>query len=471
MSKRAKIIHTIIGPLLYVLAVFILPNFITKESSEALGLLAWMVYWWVTQPVHMTVTAFLPMVMNAVFQYADQGTVVAQYFCESILLIFGTFLLTIPWEKTGFDRRVALKILSVVGPSMKSQLLVWALAPMLFSTVLPNLAVVALFCPIAIAMLNAAGYDDMSKCKQATPILLAIGWGACISGVGTPIGGAMNVTGITLLQDYLGHEIMYLDYVIRMLPYLIICCGVAILVHIGINRNLPSIEGTKEYFKDEYAKLGKISRDEIISGGLFGLGLIGCFARPLYADILPSLAPAYVLVALGMLTFFITCEDGEPMQTWAVAQNKTMWGMMLLFGGGLGLGTIISASGTSQVIADIAMSMNLTDPLLIMIFFAIIGIFLSEVTSSTVSAAITVPILIAVCDGLGLNIVPFWCALVMAYNGQFMLPISVLAVPISYGADANVMLKEGFLIMVLKFIIAVGVGYIAMLIWPAFSVI
>lgn len=178
-----------------------------------------------------------------------------------------------------------------------------------------------------------------------------------------------------------------------------------------------------------------------------------------------------MLVALGMITFFITCEDGKPMQTWAVAQNKTMWGMMLLFGGGLGLGTIISASGTSQVIADIAMGMNLTDPLLIMIFFAIIGIFLSEVTSSTVSAAITVPILIAVCDGLGLNIVPFWCALVMAYNGQFMLPISVLAVPISYGADANVMLKEGFLIMVLKFIIAVGVGYIAMLIWPAFSVI
>ena len=188
----------------------------------AIGTLLWMVFWWVTQPVALTVTAFLPVGVNAIFGMVEMGDVISQYSSGSIILVFGSCLLTIPWATTGLDRRVALKVLSLVGPSMKSQITVWLLASMIFSSCLPNVAVCALFTPIAVAMIHAAGYEDIKKAAPAVPILLCIGWGAGLGGVGSPLGGAMNVAAIQFFQEWSGHEFMYVDWIVRILPFFIL---------------------------------------------------------------------------------------------------------------------------------------------------------------------------------------------------------------------------------------------------------
>lgn len=63
---------------------------------------------------------------------------------------------------------------------MKSQIIVWLLASIVLSTVLPNVVVVAIFTPIAVSMLKAAGYEDIKTAEAAVPILCCIGWGARI---------------------------------------------------------------------------------------------------------------------------------------------------------------------------------------------------------------------------------------------------------------------------------------------------
>ncbi len=193
MDSKKRIVYLVLGPAIYAAVTFLLKDSFTLPGAEAIGVLLWMIFWWVTRPVHMTVTALLPILVNAVFNIVEMGTVTSQYFSDSIILIFGSCLLIVPWKSTGFDRRVALKILSIVGPTIKSQITVWLLASILFSTVLPNVVVCALFVPIAVAMLHAAGYEEIKTCKPAVPILLSIAWGAGIGGVGTPLGGAMNV--------------------------------------------------------------------------------------------------------------------------------------------------------------------------------------------------------------------------------------------------------------------------------------
>ena len=172
-----RLLYIVLGPVLFAICTFAFQNTLSLAGAEAIGVLIWMIFWWVTQPVNITVTAFVPIMANALFNIIPMESVTSRYFSDSIILIFGSCLLTIPWKSTGLDRRIALKVLSIVGPTIKSQIIVWLLASMLFSTVLPNIAVVALFCPIAVAMLNAAGYDDISKSAPAVPILLCIGWG------------------------------------------------------------------------------------------------------------------------------------------------------------------------------------------------------------------------------------------------------------------------------------------------------
>lgn len=125
----------------------------------------------------MTVTAFVPVLVNALLNIVPMASLTAQYASDSIILILGSSLLTLPWAATGLDRRVALKILSIIGPSMRSQITVWLLASMLVSSILPNVAVCALYTPIAVSMLAAAGIEDIESSEHAVPILLAIGWG------------------------------------------------------------------------------------------------------------------------------------------------------------------------------------------------------------------------------------------------------------------------------------------------------
>lgn len=250
MNQKRRYLYLLLGPTLFLISSIMLSEFLSIQGARAIGLLLWMVLWWVTCPVDMSVTAFLPIIINAFFSIVPMENVISQYSSSSLILIFGTGLLSLAMKNTGLDKRIALNVLSCVGPSIESQIIVWFLASAILSTLMPNVAVTALFCPIAISMLKAAGYHDMSICKQATIILLSIGWGAGIGGVGSPLGGAMNITAITYLNHFTNSEFMYIDWIIRMLPYAIIITLVLLIFMIKLGKDCQAIHGTKEYFHE-----------------------------------------------------------------------------------------------------------------------------------------------------------------------------------------------------------------------------
>ncbi len=68
---------------------------------------------------------------------------------------------------------------------------------------------------------------------------------------------------------------------------------------------------------------------------------------------------------------------------------------------------------------------------------------IAEMTNGTTAAAVVCPIVFGVTEKLGLNPVPYWFITTMAFNAEFLLPISVRAIPVSYGLDADKMLKWG----------------------------
>jgi sodium-dependent dicarboxylate transporter 2/3/5 len=470
MNAKKRLIYILIGPLLFAAMTLIFKGTLGLAGAEAVGTLLWTVFWWATRPVHMTVTAFVPVIVNAIFGMVGMDTVIAPYASSSVILIFGSGLISLTWSETGLDQRVALKILSLIGPSIKSQIIVWMIASIVMSTVMPNVAVVALLTPIAVAMFSAAGYHDIKKCEAAVPILLCIGWGAGIGGAGTPLGGAMNVTAVSFIQEYTKKEFMYVDWLTRMIPYLIIATIVMIIMMIGSFKSVKNIEGTKEYFKKSYAALGVMKRDEKISGIIFAIAVILAFTRPLYAKLLPILEPAYVFLIFGSLAFVITSADKKKaLLTWEVAEKKSLWGMMLLFGGGIALGTLINKSGAAVGIAKQVAKLNLSGGFVTVVVFVVFTVLLSELTNSTVSAAVAIPIVISITSKIGLNPIPYCFIAILGYNAEFMLPISVRAIPVSYGLDAGIMMKKGFQFVIVRMIIAIALGYLYLKLWPGFG--
>ncbi len=471
-EKNKRLKNLVLGPILCLITVILLSNIelLSEGSVQAIGILVWCIFWWASRPIHIAATGLVPIIMNAFFDLVPMGELTSQYFSASIILIFGSGLLTLPWAKIGLDRRLALKVLSLIGPSMKSQIVVWLLASILLSIAMPNIAVCALLTPIAVSMLKAAGYEDISKAAPTVPILLCIGWGSGVGGAGSPIGGAMNLAAIQYLEEYIGTEFMYVDWLIRMLPYFIVSIIILLIYMLLMPRKIQYLEGTKDYFTESYKELGPMKREEIICSILFILAMLGAFLRPLFADLVPGLEPAYIFLFLGFLMLLITSKGTNgPLLTWEDAQKETMWGMMILFGGGLALGALINASGASAELAQLVISFNLDGGISTIIILTIAARLISEFTNSTTSAAVMIPIALSFTAELGLNPIPYWFICIMAYNAEYLLPISVRAIPVAYGLDPVIMFKRGFLITTISMISVVIVGWICMEYWPLFS--
>ena len=471
MEMKNRNIHLLIGPVIFIIISFLLANQFTLRGAETIGTLLWMIYWWITCPVHMTVTAFVPIFVNAFLNIVPMNVIIPQYFCDSGILIFGAGLISAPWHSIGLDRRIALKSLSIIGPSMTAQITVWLLLSVVLSIVLPNVAACALLTPIAVTMLNTVSQEPINKDKAAIPILLCIGWGVGLGGAFSPLGGAMNIAAISFIEEFTHHEFMYIDWVYRMGPFCIITTLVMLAIILLMYREIPPLNGTRDYFKTSYAELGPMKKEEKLCSFLFILALLGAFCRPLYASIFPGMAPAHLLLILGCVNFFVTIDGKGRLLTWDRAQKETMWGMILLFGGGLAIGKMINASGAGASLASFVSSMNLTGGFTTIVAITIFGIFLSETTNSTVSAAVVVPIVLSLVSQNHLNPIPYWFIALMGLNAEFLLPISVRAIPVGYGLDPKIMLIRGIPMVLIRMVLVVIIGYICLNYWPAFSYI
>ena len=468
MSKKA--IHTIIGPALFLLCSFSLVGVLgSVEAARAIGVAVWMIYWWVTAPVHLTVTAVLPIITNAFLNLIPMNNVISQYANQSIILIVGSTMLTTPWKSIGLDRRIALKCLAVIGPSMKSQVIVWTVVTTVLSTVLPNIVVVSLLCPIAVAMIRAAGFDDIEHCEPAQIILLAIAYAVSVGGMGTPMGGAMNVTSISALQDYFGIEFMYIDWIKRIIPLLIVLTILGIVMVMFIPMKIKRLEGTKEFFREQYAALGPIKNTEIFSLSLFIIALVGSLTRTWWADYLPGLVPAYLFVSLGFIGYFVHFKGKGVLMTWQETQEQIPWAAMILFAAGLALGQMLTGTGASTALGQLLTTFNLDGGFLTMLILVYFCRLVGECTNGTTAAALTCPIIFSLCAGLNINPIPYWFVNILAYNAEYMLPLSVRTVNVAYGMQPKLLMKYGWWQCLIQALVVTVIGSACMKFWPGFG--
>ena len=251
-----KTVSLLVGPLLFALCYFFLPEnlFATTASRAAVGTVAWMAAWWILAPVDYAVTAFLPIIINALLPMAAMKNVIANYSSETILLLLGASILTVSWEETGLDNRIAAKCLSFIGNNFRKQLIFWFLLSTVMSGVLPNAIVCATLTPIAVALLKFSGHDDVKASSTASKLLLTIAYGVSIGGLATPLGGAMNLVTVDYIQKVTGKEFFYVTWVIKFLPVVIVLVLSNILFLI---RDVPKsvmLNATQDFFTEQMKK-------------------------------------------------------------------------------------------------------------------------------------------------------------------------------------------------------------------------
>lgn len=83
---------------------------------------------------------------------------------------------------------------------------------------------------------------------------------------------------------------------------------------------------------------------------------------------------------------------------------------------------------------------------------------MSDVTSNTATAAISIPLVIALAQGLNKDPLVYIYVASIGVNLSYMLPTSIRAIPVGYGLKPKVMLKTGFLLTLLTIALSSVVG-------------
>ena len=217
--------------------------------------------------------------------------------------------------------------------------------------------------------------------------------------------------------------------------------------------------------------MGKMSFEEKWALGLFAVATILAFTRQLYQAYLPGLKPAYVFIACAIICFIVMKPDGNRLINWKSAQQKVIWDLLYIFAGGLAAGTLINESGAADAIGKAMDSMGLTGGFFTIFIIITITLLMSDMTSNTATAAVAMPIVISIVQGIGLNPIPFIYVATIGVNVSYMLPTSIRAIPVGYGLKPSFMMKKGIGMTVMVIILMSVLAWAMVKYWPAFSTI
>jgi sodium-dependent dicarboxylate transporter 2/3/5 len=472
-KSGVRLVHLLGAPAVFLaLAAAPLPD-VPYAVRGSLGLLIWMSWWWITGPVHLAVTGFLPLAVLALFDFMPVGEILSSYAEQLVFLLIGANVLAVLWTRWGLDRRIALVSLLGIGTSTRQHILAWFVIATVLSAVLPNTVVAAAMMPIVVALLRFLKIEDIGKSVFGSALLIAVAWGTSVGGSGTPLGGAPNLLTVQFLQQQvIDHEFLFTTWLARVLPLTVISAIVAfVYMRFAFKPEMTHLEGTHEYFRQQLKELGPMSVPEKWALGLFATATLLAFTRQLYAPLVPGLTPAFVMLGFGVLAFALR-HRGTPLLTWEYAEPRMVWGLIYLFAGGTALGEILSRTGTAKFLADHLLVLADGGGALTVVVFVFATVVLTQITNNTAAVAIAVPIVIGTFQSLGDNPIPMIYLVTAAGNYGLVMPSSSggPAIAAGYGVNLKLMAGAGLKLTLLIFVTLVVSGYLLATLWPGFGV-
>lgn len=410
-------------------------------ANKGLAILLFVAILWFTEALHITVTALIVPVLAAVSGVPGMGTkqALAGFADPIIYIFFGGFALATALHVQKLDRKIALWLISLSRGNMLVSVLALFAVTAFLSMWISNTATTAMMLPLAMGMMSHL--DPEKDRKTFVFVLLGIAYASSVGGLGSLVGSPPNAIAAKALGlDFRGWMNYGLPMMLALIPLVLFSMYVVLRpdfsrkVDIGdsepIPWNLPRLLTLLVFI---VTAIAWILGAQIKS--TFGIDS---------PDTVVALAAAVTVVVLGLVT-------------WRDVAANTDWGVLLLFGGGIALSSLLDKSGASLALGQaLASQFVTTHPFIVILAVAAFIIMLTEFTSNTASAALLVPVFASIATQLNLPKEALVMVIGIGASCAFMLPVATPPNAIVFGTGLikqREMMQVGMLLNVLCIIL------------------
>lgn len=470
LERGLKTAGLFAGPALAVLVYLWNPGGHPPQARSLLAIVALTVAWWTTEALPLPATALVSSALAIAAGIAPARQVLAPYADPVIFLFLGSFLLAEAFRKHGLDVRVARSLLSlrVFARSPRGLLAGFGVTSAAVSSILSNTATAALLTPVAVGSLDAREGPSQGPPRHLdSAVLLMVAYGASIGGLATLVGTPPNLLAAGFLERLAGVRVTFTGWLLFGVPLCLMVLLVAVLVTrltLGRRLGLLSAGGPRPALPDA-ERAGDRSAGG--SGAVWTLGAIllalVLWTAPAVAGVLLGRAHPFaraldqhfpeagVALLCGALLFAAPTSWRERrfVLGWDDAQRLN-WGVLLLFGGGLSLGSLAAATGLAKWAGEGVVRSGLAarpEGLLLVSIAA--ALLVTEFASNTAAATLIIPVVIAAAGEAGLDPVPPALGAAIACTCAFVFPVSTPPNAIVFGTGRvplTRMIKSGVLL-------------------------
>lgn len=457
--KQRYIYLAIAAVILFAIKLIPAPEGLEQSAMTLMAIMVTVVFLWVTEPIPHALSALLLPILISFLNVAKFNDVFALTFGSNVFaFLMGIIALSIACRKSGLSKRIANYFMLVINKNANVVFFGVMFLSFFVSMWITDMAAVGIIIPVAIGVLAAMGAAPL-KSNYARALTLGVSWGSVFGGMTTPAGVGSNIMAMNLLEKA-GITVSFTQWMAICFPigFIGLIAGYFVLKlvfpfeikEIPIDRALVREEMKKD-------KMSFSQKWVMIVFAVMIVGFLTSGSTKLNINLI-SFTVIPLLLLPGVNVF----------KGWKDFESSMNWGAIFLAVAGVSLGSLAQEVGLSGYIANVAFAPIAKMPNVAQLFAVatvtdIVGLFLS---SMTITASVSIPIVIAFAQSTGASVLAMVIAATCASSTVIVLVTQTPALILSYAEGYYTLrdcAKAGIIMTVVSAVIVAGVVSVAMM--------
>jgi sodium-dependent dicarboxylate transporter 2/3/5 len=316
---------------------------LSREGKGALAIFLLAGIWWVFEVIPIGVTSLAIGVLQAMFLIRPASVAFKDFADPSVMFIFASIVIGFVFTKTGLTRRLAYKMLLVVGEKTSMIYLGCFILTVALTHIMAHTAVAATIYPLLLAIYSLYE-EEGKKTRFGKGLFIGMAYVAGAGSIITLLGAARAAVAIGFFRDIAGKTVSFFELSYYMFP---VGWLMAFLLWgffmVFFKPERKSIPGLSEKVRQLDSDMGPMAVKEILTLVIV-LSAILVMSLRSFVPLLGPVDKTAVILTSTVLFFLTGVLDIEDLEV-------IPWNIFLLFGGAMSIGFCLWETGAAKWLA------------------------------------------------------------------------------------------------------------------------